>query len=127
MSDHPEREICALADLGEPGAREFFVGAGDWPFHGFVVRIGDEVCAFVNVCPHRQHPLNLGPDDFLVPGQRLLRCSSHGAVFEPGSGLCIAGPCAGRSLRRLPCRVADEKVLVRAPDRRQPDPQIGDS
>ena len=33
------RVVARLADLGDPGAREFFVGDGDWPFRGFLVQV----------------------------------------------------------------------------------------
>lgn len=117
-ADWPERPACRLADVPEPGAREFFVGEGDWPFRGFVVRRGGELRAYANVCPHKGHPLNLAEDDFLVslPGGELLRCASHGALFVPETGLCVHGPCSGRNLRPLECRVVDGLVLVRAPD-----------
>ena len=113
-----ERPACRLQQLPDPGAREFFVGEGDWPFRGFVVRRGDAICAFANVCPHKGHPLNLADDDFLVTapgGGQLLRCASHGALFVPETGLCVFGPCSGKSLRRLECRVENGVVLVTAP------------
>jgi nitrite reductase/ring-hydroxylating ferredoxin subunit len=117
----PERATLHLDELPDPGAREFLVGAGDWPFRGILVRRGSEVFAYANVCPHKQHPLNLDADDFLVTLPRgadpLLRCASHGALFVPETGLCVFGPCAGRALRRLECRVEAGVVLVRAPDR----------
>ena len=114
-AEHP---ACRLEQLPDPGAREFFVGAGDWPFRGLVVRRGDAVGAFANVCPHKGHPLNLADDDFLVTvagGEQLLRCASHGALFVPENGLCVFGPCSGKSLRRLECRVENGVVLVTAP------------
>ena len=120
MSDAwPERAVCRLDAVADPGAREFFVGEGDWPFRGIVVRRGGAVHAYANICPHKGHPLNLADDDFLVTmagtGQ-LLRCASHGALFVPETGLCVFGPCSGRGLRALPCRVADGMVLVRSPE-----------
>lgn len=114
-----ERVVCRLDELADPGAREFFVGPGDWPFRGFVVRRQGVVYAYANVCPHKGHALNLADDDFLVNvpgGGQMLRCASHGALFVPENGLCLVGPCSGRSLRRLECRVQDGAVLVRAPD-----------
>jgi len=33
------RVVARLADLGDPGAREFFAGDGDWPFRGFLVQV----------------------------------------------------------------------------------------
>lgn len=115
----PERVACRLEQLPDPGVREFFVGEGDWPFRGIVVRRHGEVHAYANVCPHQRHPLNLAEDDFLVTfgGQGLaLRCASHGALFVPETGLCVAGPCSGRALRPLECRVVGGEVLVRALD-----------
>lgn len=111
-----EHAACRLEQLADPGAREFCIGEDDWPFRGFVVRLRGEVYAYANVCPHKGHPLNLLDHDFLVSvgGQgQVLRCVSHGALFVPENGLCVAGPCSGRSLRRLECRVADGVVWVR--------------
>ena len=107
------RVVARLAELSDPGAREFFVGDGDWPFRGFLVQVDGRLRAYANVCPHKQHPLNLDDDAFLVPGQKLLRCASHGALFEPESGLCVFGPCAGRSLTALECWVENGEVWVR--------------
>jgi nitrite reductase/ring-hydroxylating ferredoxin subunit len=36
----------------------------------------------------------------------------HGALFEIEGGTCIAGPCAGKSLRALPVRVAQGFVML---------------
>jgi nitrite reductase/ring-hydroxylating ferredoxin subunit len=118
----PERAVCALDALPDPGAREFVVGEGDWPFRGIVCRRDGVVYAYANVCPHKNHPLNLLDDNFLISvpgGGRLLRCASHGALFVPETGLCVVGPCSGRSLRILECRVEGGAVLVRAPDVQQ--------
>ena len=107
-----ERVVCALAELDDPGSRAFTIGRGDWPLRGLVVRRGAEVHAFVNHCPHEGHPLNLRPHDFLTPDRRLVLCHSHGALFEMTTGLCVAGPCAGRSLRRVPVEIAGGYVLL---------------
>lgn len=107
--------VANLDDLTDPGAREFFVGDSDWPFRGFLVQVDGGLRAYANVCPHKQHPLNLADDEFLVPGQKLLRCASHNALFVPESGLCVFGPCAGRSLKSLDCWVEKGEVWVRVP------------
>jgi nitrite reductase/ring-hydroxylating ferredoxin subunit len=107
-----ERVLCRLADIEDPGARGFTVGSGDWPLRGFVVRVGEQAWAYVNRCPHARHPLNLLPDKFLTPGGELILCSSHGALFERSTGLCVAGPCAGRSLERVPVKVEAGFVLL---------------
>ena len=110
-----EWAVAALTDIDEPGAHEFTTGEGDWPFRGFVVRWQGEVHAYANTCPHAGHPLNFKPEGFFTVDRSLLICGSHGALFEPGSGVCVGGPCLGASLQKLECRVTDGQVLVRAP------------
>ena len=105
-----------LADIPDPGCREFSIGDGDWPFQGFVVRQGDSVYAYQNYCVHAGHPLNWKPDSFLTPDQAAIICASHGATFAIDSGECFAGPCRGKSLRAVDVTVEDGDVLVTAPD-----------
>ncbi len=107
--------MCRFDALGDPSARGFNVGGGDWPFRGFVVRRGEQIFAYANVCPHQRHPLDFPADRFLIEDGRLIRCASHGALFVAETGLCVAGPCQGRSLMSLGCRIESERVLVRAP------------
>ena len=107
-----ERVICRLDDLEVAGARGFTIGTGDWPLRGFVVRINDEVRGFINHCPHSGHPLNLRPHRFLTADSSLILCSSHGALFEKLTGLCVAGPCAGQSLRPVPLKVESGFVML---------------
>jgi nitrite reductase/ring-hydroxylating ferredoxin subunit len=111
-----ELKVGALAEIADPGCREFSVGAGDWPFRGFVVRKGDDVFAYQNYCVHVGHPLNWAPDSFLTKDRSAIICASHGAVYEIDSGLCVAGPCKGKNLRRVAVDVRDGDIYVTAPD-----------
>lgn len=113
MSDVAEIVVGELAELEDPGCREFEIGGGDWPFRGFVVRKGDAVFAYENVCAHVGHPLNWMPDAFLTKDRSSIICSSHGAQFEIDTGLCIAGPCIGKSLRAVATEIRDGVVYVR--------------
>ncbi|MFO7275869.1 MAG: Rieske (2Fe-2S) protein [Pseudomonadota bacterium] len=106
------RVLCALEDLPDGGCRGFTAGEGDWPLRGLLVRVGDEVRGYVNRCPHAGHPLDLLPGRFLSPDGALILCSSHGALFDKLTGSCIAGPCAGRSLRAVPLRIVDGYVML---------------
>jgi len=107
-----ERVICRLDDIEVSGARGFTIGTGDWPLRGFVVRVNSEVRGFINHCPHAAHPLNLRPHRFLTADSALIVCSSHGALFEKATGLCIAGPCAGHYLRAVPLKVDSGFVML---------------
>ena len=120
-----QRVLCPLHELGDPGARGFTLGGGEWPLRGFVVRHGSTVRAYVNHCPHAGFPLNWQPDGFLAPEAPLILCAMHGALFEIESGLCVAGPCAGRSLRALPVRVTAGYVLLEAGVPLEEPPDLG--
>lgn len=114
MSEAAEHrwKLCEMRDLDDPGTRAFAVGAGPWPLRGFVVRQNGRVFAYVNRCPHAGHPLNLRPDRFLTEDGSLILCNSHGALFEPATGVCVDGPCIGQQLQTLPIRVEDGLVLL---------------
>jgi nitrite reductase/ring-hydroxylating ferredoxin subunit len=66
------------------------------------VRRGDTVFAYENRCPHQGTPLDWMPDQFLDRTGRHLICATHGALFTLERGLCIAGPCLGDHLKRVP-------------------------
>ena len=106
------RVVCALHELGDPGARGFTMGNGDWPLRGFVVRHGSLVRAYANHCPHAGFPLNWSPHAFLAPEAPLILCSMHGALFEIETGRCVSGPCEGLALRSLPVCVDRGYVML---------------
>lgn len=116
MTDWPRWQVCQLSQLGDPGARGFEVGGGTWPFRGFVMQQSGELKAYANICPHLSHPLDMLPDEFFAEDGKVLRCMSHGALFDPDSGLCLAGPCVGESLLTLECGSDGDQVWVRAPE-----------
>jgi nitrite reductase/ring-hydroxylating ferredoxin subunit len=80
---------------------------------GFVVNFEGRYSAWVNRCAHVGTPLDLWPNEFFTEDGRALICSTHGALYEPDTGLCTAGPCAGDRLTPLPLRVEDDTLVVR--------------
>ena len=119
MTDASLKKVVVgrLDELDDPGCREFSIGEGDWPFRGFVVRKGNAVYAYQNYCKHVGHPLNFKPDSFLTKDQALIICASHGALYEIDTGLCIAGPCPGKSLTAVRTEIVDGMIVVEGPDR----------
>ena len=108
--------VCRLADLETSGARGFSIGEGEWPLRGFVVRDNAGILrAYVNRCPHAGHALDWKEHDFLTPDRDLIKCASHGALFARDTGICVAGPCAGRHLRSIAVSVSGDEVKIAAP------------
>ena len=75
-------------------------------------RHGDDVRAWLNICPHAGRRLDWAPGQFLKSRDGLLVCAAHGASFELGGGRCVAGPCRGDALRAVPVTVRDGAVWL---------------
>ena len=108
-----EVTVGRVDELDDPGCREFSIGDGDWPLKGFVVRKGDELFAYQNVCMHVGHPLNWKPDSFLTKDAQHIICASHGALYDIESGVCTSGPCPGKQLRKVEIEVVDGLIVAR--------------
>lgn len=81
---------------------------------GFLVKNNaGEWLAYKNSCPHQYLPLNWNPHQFLDKNNQFIVCAMHLALFDPLSGVCISGPCVGKSLTSLPIEIADNVVWVR--------------
>jgi nitrite reductase/ring-hydroxylating ferredoxin subunit len=77
-----------------------------------VLRDGDAVRAWMNICPHAGRSLGWAPGKFLKSKDGLLICAVHGASFELQRGECVAGPCKGQSLRAVAVAIVDGEVRV---------------
>ncbi|HUP97775.1 MAG TPA: Rieske (2Fe-2S) protein [Usitatibacter sp.] len=118
---HDSRLICASAELADGGKGVRFELATRSP--GFAIRHYGKVHAYVNRCPHAGTELDWQEGEFRDETGYYLICSTHGALFEPGSGFCVAGPCRGASLERVAVREQDGQVILGAhPDQDQPEP-----
>jgi len=106
---------CA-ADAIAPGhTAKFRLECGGKRVNGFVVNHDGAFHAYVNRCPHVGTPLDLWENEFLSEDARVIVCATHGAIFEPATGRCTAGPCAGDTLRPLPLRREGDSIVVECP------------
>jgi nitrite reductase/ring-hydroxylating ferredoxin subunit len=77
-----------------------------------VYRDGDQVRAWLNICPHAGRRLDWAPGKFLTTKDGQLVCAAHGATFELRNGECVAGPCRGDGLRAVKVEVVEGEVLA---------------
>lgn len=75
-------------------------------------RQGDDVRAWLNICPHAGRRLDWAPGQFLKSREGLLVCAAHGASFELMQGECVAGPCRGQALHAVAVEVRDGQVWL---------------
>jgi nitrite reductase/ring-hydroxylating ferredoxin subunit len=88
---HPTKKFRLMIDQG----------FGPRPAEALLVLFKGEVRAFLNVCPHVGTPLDWMPNEFFDAESKRLLCRTHGALFDPLSGGCLAGPCAGKGLTEV--------------------------
>ncbi len=106
----------ALVNEMEPGSvRKFWLICQKYRIDGFLVNYEGRFHAYVNRCRHMTTPLDFVRNQFFTEDGRHLECLTHGAVYEPESGLCIEGPCKGLMLYRLPVMIDRGEVLVSCP------------
>lgn len=106
-----EQYLCTVEDINDNSARGFTVERAGEPCGILVARRGNAVFGYLNVCPHKGTSLDWMPDRFMDYEQRYLQCATHDARFQLEDGLCVAGPCAGRSLVPVPVAVRPDGAV----------------
>lgn len=110
-----QRLICAVADLPDGGQGVRF--CLETPHAGapaFAVRWHGEVFAYRNACPHAGVELDWNPGMLFDLSGEFLVCAMHGALFEPDTGACVAGPCAGQCLEPLSVSEREGNIYLEA-------------
>lgn len=111
--DRGGRAIAASADLEDAGRGvRFEVGPPGTGASAFVIRWKGGVFSYVNACPHVGSELDWVPGEFFDSERQYLLCATHGAAFEPATGLCVAGPCVGARLMSVSVSEVDGRVVV---------------
>lgn len=113
----PGGRVIARADEIAPGSvKKFWLICQKYRVDAFLVNDHGQFHAYVNRCRHMTTPLDYVRDEFFSEEGRYLMCYTHGALYEPATGFCVAGPCKGESLYSLPVRVEQGEVLVGCPE-----------
>lgn len=110
----PQRyhRICRCDDIADPGCHEFEIPLGAMSLNGFILHWQGRWFAYRNSCPHTGVALNWLPDQFFDIAREFIQCGVHGALFRPTDGLCLRGPCLGRSLESLGIELHDGEVML---------------
>ena len=97
----PNDTLIHSNELDDPGAVSIVRGEGLERVDVLIVRSGEIIKAYENVCPHKGTPLETFEGRFFTHDQSRLLCSTHGAEFRFVDGYCVSGPCKGRALQPI--------------------------
>jgi nitrite reductase/ring-hydroxylating ferredoxin subunit len=95
------QEICTADALDERGSHCFRVQYRGKPRDAIVVRHAGEVYGYLNQCVHMPRRLDCEDPHVFDPSGRFVRCSMHGIIYDPASGMCQSEICAGESLTSI--------------------------
>lgn len=110
--------VAGAASLGDKQTLKFFYDEDGQRKEGFVVRFGGALHAYRNECRHIPVTLDWVENRFFSSDGCYLQCATHGALFEPESGLCVDGPPAGERLHKLDFEMDGEDAVVLLAKRR---------
>lgn len=110
-----EQRVASVDELPEGCSKKFTLTCDGQQAEGFVVNYRGSFFAYLNRCCHIPMPMDWFENQFLSEDGRFIICATHGATYDPATGECVAGPCPGEYLQRLPLQVVDGAVLVATP------------
>ncbi len=105
-------KIADERDIPERGSLKFRFERNGKYIDAFVARFKGALIAFENKCQHLPLSLDYGDNQFFSRDGKHLICQTHGALYEPTSGLCVRGPCEGESLIPLKIEIRNGAVWL---------------
>jgi len=109
--------LCELGEVPDGGGHEVAFGAGLDAFRILLLRLGEEVWAYRNLCPHFSLPLHYRPQTFVVCDGDTVMCAHHSSMFRFRDGVCFDGPSAGDRLDPVTLRREGTRIFFQGEGR----------
>jgi nitrite reductase/ring-hydroxylating ferredoxin subunit len=107
--------IVRVGELRPGETRKFLLECEGHEVPGFVLNWEGEIKAYMNRCRHVPMEMDWVENQFLSDDGRWILCATHGALYEPATGECIAGPPCGKALVALPLHVEGDEIFCACP------------
>lgn len=112
-----EWTAVARRDELAPGrTAKFVLTRAGREIEAFVLDHDGRLFAYVNACCHIPMTMDWVENQFMSDDGRHILCATHGALYEPDSGECVAGPPLGKCLTRVPIEVRDGQIWAAWPE-----------
>ena len=107
--------ILRAGELPPGKSRKFFLSCAGRQLECFVVNFRGTLRAYVNKCRHVPMTMDWVENQFFDESGDFLLCPTHGALYEPEGGECVAGPACGKALFAVPLVERGDEVLALCP------------
>jgi nitrite reductase/ring-hydroxylating ferredoxin subunit len=108
--------VGKMSDLTHGTSKKFTLRCGGHNMEAMLINFEGDMFAYLNRCRHIALSLDWVDNEFFTEDKRYLICANHGATYEPKTGQCIWGPCAGASLQGVPLEIEGENIFARCPE-----------
>src|SRR5690349_13982873 len=106
------RRLATVWELKERKSLKFLFRQEGIEREGFVAYFNGQVVCYENVCRHIPITLDYGDGTFFNSEGNSFVCRTHGAVYEPLTGRCSSGPCAGAALKPIRIEVVKDEIWL---------------
>jgi len=111
MNQSNLNKICNLNDVKDGNSLGLSTTINGIKKKLIVLRNKKNIFVYENSCPHIGTPLDIKPGQFLSQDKKNIICSTHGALFQTNTGLCIFGPCKGENLEAIPIFIKNGEIF----------------
>ncbi len=108
--------VGRVGELAPGTSKKFMLRCDDEEVEAMLLNFEGKLYAYFNRCRHIGIALDWLDNQFFSRDKRYLICANHGAIYEPRTGECVWGPCAGESLYRVQLEIEGEEVFARCPE-----------
>jgi len=107
-----EQQVARVEEVPHGSSKKFTLICEGRQIEGFVVNYQGGFYAYRNRCCHLPMPMDWFENQFLSEDGRYIICATHGAAYDPATGECVAGPCRGEYLERLPLQILNGTIFI---------------
>jgi nitrite reductase/ring-hydroxylating ferredoxin subunit len=108
--------VGQVGELAHGESKKFSLRCGGSRVEALLINYEGGLHAYLNRCRHIGLSLDWVDNQFFSEDKRFLICANHGATYEPATGECVWGPCAGAALLDVPLEIEGQKIFARCPE-----------
>jgi nitrite reductase/ring-hydroxylating ferredoxin subunit len=109
----PGQSIALISEMTFHTTRKFRVRQEGVLHEAFLILYNGRYYAYRNQCRHAGTPLDWTPNQFFDETGDYLLCRTHGAIYQPDTGECAGGPCAGKRLHPIDVAVESGRIILK--------------